>query len=119
MKIGRIIEMDEPTTSKFFVAFENPDEYLELTSLDDIDARLLEHGAYLPEQDWRHVPPVDPMGLSYHGGWKACKTLVKGTKKNQYAGLIYSTDSSLIPPLAQEDIEKLEKILARWKKEDR
>lgn len=92
--------------SKFFVALDNPDIYLELDSLDGLNDKLVGYKAYLPDQDWRNTPPVDAMSLPYHGGWVACKTIVKGKKKNKYAGLLYSTDFSLIPPPSKEDISK-------------
>lgn len=101
---------------KFFVALQDPDLYLELDDLDSIDVELTNLNVYLPEQDWRGTPPMDAMRLPYHGGWVACKTVARG--KNKYAGLLYSTDYSLVPPPSKEDIEAIEKILAKWKTED-
>lgn len=102
--------------SKFLVVLENPDIYLELPDLDGLDVKLSKCRAYLPEQDWRPTPPMDAMCLPYHGGWVACKTIAKG--KNKYAGLLYSTDYSLVPPPTEEEIKQIEEILARWKEED-
>lgn len=102
--------------SKFFLVLENPDVYLELDNITDLDKKLLKYEASLPEQDWRATPPMDAMCLPYHGGWVACKTVTKG--KNKYAGLLYSTDYSLVPPLSDKEIKQLEKILAKWKEED-
>src|SRR5271166_3888853 len=93
--------------TKYLVVLESPDVYIELTSLKGLRKTLLEYKAYLPKQDWRRTPPMDAMSLSYHGGWVACKTVVKG--KNKYACLLYSTDFFLIPPPSKEEVEKLEK----------
>jgi hypothetical protein len=97
---------------KFLIVLESPDVYLELDSLNGLSKKLLQYKVYLPKQDWRHTPPMDAMCLPYHGGWVACKTVVKGKNKDKYAGLLYSTDFSLIPPPSKE-VKILEEIIAK------